>query len=155
MEFHYEEEDEKRWKDEVELAVQKIRDKEEKPRPLQPITYYIPKTSLSQNKAHYSMQYIVQARKEARDTTKHVPIKRFETLPMAFMGPGLLGFTYLWQDFMVVRDDLHQRGDHHEVYVHEAIHTEDEYETRQLTAWMMDDSPAEYEEPYREEEYSS
>ena len=49
---------------------------------------------------------------------------------------GILGFTYLGENFMARRDDL--VGDMAKmVDVHEAIHTPDEYETRVLTSWML------------------
>ncbi len=56
--------------------------------------------------------------------------------PVNMMG-GILGFTYLGENFMGIRDDLYG-PELHEVELHEAIHTSDEYETRVLTKWMLD-----------------
>ena len=50
--------------------------------------------------------------------------------------PGVLGFTYLGQDRMALRDDLIGRT-RKMVDIHESIHTPDEYETRILTEWIM------------------
>ena len=50
--------------------------------------------------------------------------------------PGVLGFTYLGQDRMALRDDLIGRT-RKMVDIHESIHTPDEYETRILTDWIM------------------
>ncbi|NOZ81026.1 MAG: hypothetical protein GXP63_05110 [DPANN group archaeon] len=152
MEFAADEWKEKKsWADEIGLALQKVQEKE-KQEERRPITYYIPRPRVNGNHAQYTTRYVVSSRRTARDTTKHIPVKRFETHPMAFMGPGLLGFTYLWQDFMVVRDNLHESGNHNMVYVHESIHTEDEYETRMLTEWMLDQAPGQYETGPKEEE---
>jgi len=61
--------------------------------------------------------------------------KTLHIFPKSLMG-GILGFTYLGENFMGRRDDL--TGDKaFMVDVHEAIHTPDEYETRVLTDWML------------------
>ena len=52
---------------------------------------------------------------------------------------GLYGFTYLGWDYMAINDNLQAEQDY-ETQVHEAIHTPDEYETRVLTKWMLEDS---------------
>jgi hypothetical protein len=52
---------------------------------------------------------------------------------------GILGFTYLGQNKMALRDDL--VGDKEMVDVHESIHTPDEYETRILTDWILMKKP--------------
>ena len=61
--------------------------------------------------------------------------KSLTLLPKSIMG-GVLGFTYLGENFMARRDDL-TGAKALMVDVHEAIHTPDEYETRVLTAWML------------------
>lgn len=62
--------------------------------------------------------------------------KIINKLPINIMG-GILGFTYLFDNHMTIRDDLFGRRKL-EVEVHEAIHTTDEYETRRLHEWMLD-----------------
>jgi hypothetical protein len=52
---------------------------------------------------------------------------------------GVLGFTYLGDSFVGIRDDLNDY-ESHEVGIHEAIHTPDEYETRQIVRWMLDNN---------------
>ncbi|MBU0614517.1 MAG: hypothetical protein KJ601_00325 [Nanoarchaeota archaeon] len=68
--------------------------------------------------------------------------KTLHIIPKNLMG-GVLGFTYLGENFMARRDDLF--GDKAlMVDVHEAIHTPDEYETRVLTDWMLAKQPMRY-----------
>jgi len=70
------------------------------------------------------------------DFTNRVPGKNVDTFP-ASSAPGLLGFTYLGDNYMALRDDL--IGETKEmVDVHESIHTSDEYETRVLTSWILE-----------------
>ncbi len=61
--------------------------------------------------------------------------KTLHIFPKSLMG-GVLGFTYLGENFMGRRDDLVD-SKALMVDVHEAIHTNDEYETRVLTDWML------------------
>lgn len=61
--------------------------------------------------------------------------KSLTILPKALM-PGVLGFTYLGENFMARRDDLVGETARM-VDIHESIHTPDEYETRVLTDWIM------------------
>ena len=49
---------------------------------------------------------------------------------------SVLGFTYLGQGYMALRDDLAGKTKRM-VDIHESIHTPDEYETRILTDWIM------------------
>ena len=63
-----------------------------------------------------------------------VPGKHVDVHPASMMG-GVLGFTYLGQDRMALRDDLISMK--RMVDIHESIHTPDEYETRVLTDWIM------------------
>ena len=70
------------------------------------------------------------------DMTNRVPLKWLNILPESVMG-GVLGFTYLGENFMGRRADLTgstARMDD----IHESIHTSDEYETRVLTSWIME-----------------
>lgn len=66
----------------------------------------------------------------ANDFRERVPGKNLVVLPRSVMG-GILGLTYLGQDYMVLRDDL--IGDKEDVDVHESVHTDDENETRYIT----------------------
>ena len=68
-----------------------------------------------------------------QDFTKFCPNKRMEKLSLP---SGLYGFTYLNADYMVINNNL-QDEKNYETQVHESIHTNDEYETRILTWWML------------------
>lgn len=61
--------------------------------------------------------------------------KTLHIMPKSIMG-GVLGYTYLGENFMARRDDL-SGSKALMVDVHEAIHTPDEYETRILTDWIL------------------
>lgn len=80
--------------------------------------------------------YIKKLEKKRNDFTMRAPFKVVHKFPVNLMG-GVLGFTYLGENFMGIRDDLYG-PELHEVELHEAIHTPDEYETRVLTKWMLD-----------------
>jgi len=78
--------------------------------------------------------YLEEREDKLQDFTNRVD-KSLTLMPKSLMG-GVLGFTYLGENFMARRDDL--VGDTARmVDVHEAIHTPDEYETRILTDWML------------------
>ena len=78
--------------------------------------------------------YLEEREDKLQDFTNRVD-KSLTLLPKSLMG-GVLGFTYLGENFMARRDDL--IGDTARmVDIHEAIHTPDEYETRILTDWML------------------
>ena len=78
--------------------------------------------------------YLEEREDKLQDFTHRVD-KSLTLLPKSLMG-GVLGFTYLGENFMARRDDL--IGDTARmVDIHEAIHTPDEYETRILTEWML------------------
>lgn len=76
-----------------------------------------------------------------QDFTKALD-KKLDTLPETIMG-GILGFTYLGQGRMTLRDDLIRQKEM--VDLHETIHTPDEYETRILTEWMMQRDKPQYQ----------
>ncbi len=96
--------------------------------------YSIPPSALMRGKASYRSQ----RRFQIRDTTKHAPFKNVEKLPVNLMG-GILGYTMIPWDRMVIRSDI--SGELlREVELHESIHTPDEYETRVITRWMLEDS---------------
>ena len=71
-----------------------------------------------------------------------VPGKHVNVFPESIMG-GVLGFTYLGENFMGLRADLTGRLKNM-VDIHESIHTPDEYETRILTDWIMSKPKGKY-----------
>jgi len=79
------------------------------------------------------MQHHVESKE---DMTNRVPLKWLNILPETMMG-GILGFTYLGENFMARRADLTGKTARM-VDIHESIHTPDEYETRVLTSWIME-----------------
>ena len=84
---------------------------------------------------NYSIRDYPAEREEALQDFTNRADKSLHIMPKSIMG-GILGFTYLGENFMARRDDL--VGDTARmVDVHEAIHTPDEYETRVLTDWML------------------
>ena len=82
--------------------------------------------------------YAANFERKRNDFTNLVPPKNIHKFPPSIMG-GVLGFTYLGDSFVGIRDDLNEH-EAHEVEIHEAIHTPDEYETRVITKWMLDDN---------------
>ena len=80
--------------------------------------------------------YIKEHIKSKEDMTNRVPLKWLNILPETMMG-GILGFTYLGENFMGRRADLTGKTARM-VDIHESIHTPDEYETRVLTSWIME-----------------
>lgn len=80
--------------------------------------------------------YLNRRQEALHNFEDRVPGKHVDVLPASVMG-GILGFTYLGQDRMTLRDDL--IGETKKmVDIHESIHTPDEYETRILTDWIME-----------------
>ena len=75
--------------------------------------------------------YIKKHVEDREDMTNRVPLKWLNILPETIMG-GILGFTYLGENFMARRADLVGKTARM-VDIHESIHTPDEYETRCLT----------------------
>ncbi len=80
--------------------------------------------------------YMKEHIKSKEDMTNRVPLKWLNILPENIMG-GVLGFTYLGENFMGRRADLVGKTARM-VDIHESIHTPDEYETRVLTSWIME-----------------
>jgi hypothetical protein len=79
--------------------------------------------------------YFDKRNEEIRDTANLVPFKRL----IIGKFPGLYGWTILTDNVMGLDEGL-QSGDQEfkkMVYVHEAIHTPDEFETRMITDWIM------------------
>jgi len=73
--------------------------------------------------------------------------KHLNIIPASFMG-GILGYTYLGENFMARRDDLSGKTAQM-VDLHEAIHTPDEYETRVLTSWILNREMPKYLNPLK------
>ncbi len=80
--------------------------------------------------------YLQKHISEKEDMANRVPLKWLNILPETSMG-GVLGFTYLGENFMARRADLTGKTARM-VDIHESIHTPDEYETRVLTSWIME-----------------
>lgn len=76
------------------------------------------------------------------DMSNMVPLKWLNLFPESMMG-GVLGFTYLGENFMGRRADLVGKTARM-VDIHESIHTPDEYETRILTSWIMEKARSKY-----------
>ena len=79
--------------------------------------------------------YFEKRNEEIRDTANLVPFKKL----IVDKFPGLYGWTILTDNVMGLDAGL-QKGDPEfkkMVYVHEAIHTPDEFETRMITDWIM------------------
>ena len=79
--------------------------------------------------------YLNRRQQALNDFSDRVPGKHVSSFSRNEM-PGVLGFTYLGQDRMALRDDLIGKT-RKMVDIHESIHTPDEYETRILTDWIM------------------
>ena len=80
--------------------------------------------------------YLENHLESKQDMSNRVPLKWLNILPENLMG-GILGFTYLGENFMGRRADL--TGDiARMVDIHESIHTPDEYETRVITSWILE-----------------
>lgn len=80
--------------------------------------------------------YTQQVAEQKEDFSVRVPFKVLHMQPRNVMG-GVLGYTYLGENMMAMRDDL-IGAMKNEVDIHESIHTPNEYETRVLTWWMME-----------------
>ncbi len=120
-------------------------------------TFYQPKQNpdsapysinISYKKSEYIQEWKIQAQdystqrnERLQDFSNRVD-KTLHLLPKSIMG-GVLGYTFLGENFMARRDDL--IGDMARmVDIHEAIHTNDEYETRILTSWIMSREKPQY-----------
>lgn len=86
--------------------------------------------------------YLQKHIESKEDMSQRVPLKWLNILPETSMG-GVLGFTYLGENFMARRADLTGKTARM-VDIHESIHTPDEYETRVLTSWIMEKAKGKY-----------
>jgi len=81
--------------------------------------------------------YLDKFREERRDLLKFLPAVIINTFPLNG-NRGLYGWTYREKSGEInIREDLEGKF-RTEVIIHEAIHTFDEYQTRCLTAWIME-----------------
>ncbi|MDP3733785.1 MAG: hypothetical protein Q8R37_01020 [Nanoarchaeota archaeon] len=80
--------------------------------------------------------YLKEFLQRREDFTEMVPLKFLHIEPKSIMG-GVLGYTYLGENFMARREDLYGETARM-VDIHESIHTPDEYETRVITSWIME-----------------
>jgi hypothetical protein len=90
----------------------------------------------------YELRDYPKEREEAQQDFTSKLDKTLHIMPKSLMG-GILGFTYLGENFMARREDLIGETANM-VDVHEAIHTTNEYETRILTEWMLSKVPPKY-----------
>ena len=88
------------------------------------------------------MDYLRKHLEDKEDMSNRVLLKWLNILPETMMG-GVLGFTYLGENFMGRRADLTGKTAR-KVDIHESIHTPDEYETRVLTTWIMEKVRSKY-----------
>ncbi len=90
-------------------------------------------SSAKDNLSSSSSAYHERRDQALQDFTSLVPDKIADIRPLPI---GLYGFTYLNTNYMAINEvvSFHKQR---ETMVHEAIHTQDEYETRQITAWML------------------
>ena len=80
-----------------------------------------------------SLRYKKKRENSLQDFSERVPGKFVNVFPESMLG-GILGFTYLGENFMGKREDM---VSNQMVDVHESIHTDNEYETRLLTSWIL------------------
>jgi len=137
---YQENESEERLKVEVDDGKEKYsfeikKDKVPEKRPYQVNIVYENNRAEEKLEIRYNLRdYPSEREQSLQDFTNRMD-KTLHILPKSIMG-GVLGYTYLGENFMARRDDL--VGDMARmVDVHEAIHTPDEYETRVLTSWML------------------
>ncbi|MEK6942582.1 MAG: hypothetical protein AABX00_00790 [Nanoarchaeota archaeon] len=94
--------------------------------------------------SHYSeknIDYLKRFIDSKEDMSQRVQLKWLNILPVSMMG-GVLGFTYLGDNSITRREDLIRMKD--EVDIHECMHTNDEYETRIISRWMLEKPDMKY-----------
>ena len=87
-----------------------------------------------------SLRYKKRRENSLQDFSDRVPGKFVNVFPESMLG-GILGFTYLGENFMGKREDM---VGNQMVDVHESIHTNNEYETRLLTSWILSREKVKY-----------
>lgn len=84
------------------------------------------------------IEYMVRNERAKEDFTNLVD----KTVTKERLPQGLFGYTYLGMGKMWLNETLDQTPEFKkEVDLHEAIHTNDERETRYLSKWMLDFKP--------------
>ncbi len=100
---------------------------------------YLTQDSSNSEEEQEDIEYLLHLELSRQDFTNNVPSKQVNHFNDSYAGPGLLGYTYLGSSHIWLNDKLEfDPYKRLSVAVHEAIHTPDEYETRQLEEWMMD-----------------
>lgn len=95
--------------------------------------YFIKPITLPIHNDEDIIKYKKRREESIQDFSDRVPGKFVHVFPHSIMG-GVLGFTYLGENFMGKREDM---VGNKMVDVHESIHTDNEYETRVLTDWIL------------------
>jgi len=82
------------------------------------------------------MKYLLDLEKSKVDFTNRIPDKVIEKERLPW---GFYGYTYLGHNKAWLNERLDETPDKkYNTDLHEVIHTENEYETRVLTDWMLD-----------------
>jgi hypothetical protein len=127
----------KKYSFEISKEKEKVEDK-----PYQLDILYENREGLERLRINYELRdYPLEREQALQDFTNQLD-KTLHIMPTSIMG-GILGFTYLGENFMARRADL-TGAKALMVDVHESIHTPDEYETRVLTDWMLKMERARY-----------
>jgi len=87
------------------------------------------------------MYYLLRREHSLKDFTNRIPDKIIEKvrLPWGFYGYTYLGHNKAWLNYRL--DETPDKKENTDL--HEAIHTDNEYETRVLTDWMLEKEPEE------------
>ena len=105
------------------------------------IKNYQKKIKNSINYMTFVKDYFKDFLRKRQDFTDNIPNKKLIVEPKSILG-GVLGWTILGWDTMGKRSDLiYSPGMNRYVEVHEGIHTDDEYETRVISDWMLGYDP--------------
>ncbi len=94
----------------------------------------------SVNYISFVKNYFEDILRSKQDFTNNIPNKKLIIEPKSILG-GILGWTILGWDTMGKRSDMFYSHMNNYVEVHEGIHTDDEYETRVISDWMLGYDP--------------
>lgn len=97
---------------------------------------YLKKIKNSTNYFSFVKDYFKDFLRKKQDFTNNIPNKKLVIEPKSILG-GILGWTILGWDVMGKRSDMNFSYMNTYVEVHEGIHTDDEYETRVISDWML------------------
>lgn len=101
---------------------------------------YVKKILNSVNYSTFIQSYFEDLLRQRQDFTNNIPNKKLIVEPKSILG-GVLGWTILGWDTMGKRSDMIYSHMNRYVEVHEGIHTDDEYETRVISDWMLSYDP--------------